>query len=145
MKCKHFSIRSKKYQRYKYCRKQKKEINYEVCSKCKLKEYSSCYEIKNKSKKLAKLESKRTSILTENLKVCYICGQKAVNTHEIFGGCNRIVSIKNSFCVPLCFKCHRDAEENVEVGRYLQRECQKEFEKTHTREEFSKKIGRNFL
>lgn len=65
--------------------------------------------------------------------------------HEIFKGANRLNSIKNDFCVPLCDDCHRYTEELYEILNFLQRECQKEFEMNHTREEFMKITGRNFL
>lgn len=149
MRCIHFTVRSKKYQKYQYCRKQKKEIQNEICSKCKFKEYAYYGKIKQKSNKLARLERKRGSILTNDLEICYLCPpgrkKKATSIHEIFKGANRIQSIKNNFCVPLCDDCHRHTEEVYEVLNYLQRECQKEFEKNHTREEFMKITGRNYL
>ena len=97
--------------------------------------------IKKKSNKLAKLEKERYSILTNNLKICYICKTKKEDLHEIYGGRNRKISIKNGFVVPLCRKCH----QNNEILQKLQRELQKKYEKTHTREEFIKLIGKNYL
>lgn len=97
--------------------------------------------IKKKSNKLAKLEKERYSILTNNLEICYICKTKKEDLHEIYGGRNRKISIKNGFVVPLCRKCH----QNNEILQKLQRELQKKYEKTHTREEFIKLIGKNYL
>ncbi|MBR1540716.1 MAG: hypothetical protein IJ629_06165 [Clostridia bacterium] len=147
MKCKHFSIHSRKYEKFKYCRKLKHEIN--TCENCKFREYAEYKPLKKKSNKLAKLERGRKSILTKNMKDCYLCPpsrkKKATSIHEIFKGSNRLQSIKNDFCVPLCDDCHRHTEECYELLNFLQRECQKEFEINHTREEFMKITGRNFL
>ncbi len=41
-------------------------------------------EIKKKSKKLAKLEKDRFSILTNNLEKCYFCNNKKMELHEAF-------------------------------------------------------------
>lgn len=41
-------------------------------------------EIKQKSKKLAKLEKNRFSILTSNLDKCYFCEKKKKDLHEAF-------------------------------------------------------------
>ena len=151
MKCKYLTIRSKNYIKYEYCRNQKKEITREICNKCKFKcypEYAN-KKMKTKSSKLGNLERKRKSILTDNLDVCYLCppGRKnrAASMHEIYKGANRIASAKNNFCVPLCADCHRHTEDFYEVLNFLQRECQKEFEKTHTREEFMKITGMSYL
>ena len=97
--------------------------------------------IKKKSNKLAKLEKERYSILTNNLEICYICKTKKEDLHEIYGGRNRKTSIKKGFVVPLCRKCH----QNNEVLQRLQRKMQRKYEKTHTREEFIKLIGKNYL
>ena len=40
--------------------------------------------IKKKSGRLAKLERNRHSIITDDLKHCYICGAKKEDLHEIF-------------------------------------------------------------
>ena len=51
----------------------------------------------------------------------------------------------NGFCVPLCREHHKVATENYSANVFLKIKCQKEFEKTHTREEFISLIGRNYL
>lgn len=145
MKCKDLRIRSKKYIKFLYCRKQKRNITYDNCKRCKDFKSKKIYKIKNKSKKLAKAEKQRFSILTNNLEICYVCGKKKDHIHEIYKGANRQVSIRNGFCVPLCNKCHTRTENDIEFLRSLQIECQKAFEKIHTREEFMKLTGRNYL
>lgn len=88
--CIYLRFRSRKYQKYIYCKKKRKEINFCDCRNCKYKTYKEVKELKKKSKKQKKLEYNRFSIITDNLKVCYICNQnKKDDLHEIFGGCNR--------------------------------------------------------
>ena len=87
---------------------------------------------------------------------CYLCRlldgddrKKNTETHHIFFGPNRERSEEYGFVTRLCMEHHRTGpnalHRNSEICRILQRECQKEFEKTHTREEFIKIIGRNYL
>lgn len=54
--------------------------------------------------------------------------------HEVYGGSNRKISIKNGLVVPLCRKCHQD----IDIIKYLRKFVQLEYEETHTREEFIK-------
>lgn len=145
MKCKAFSVRSKKYTKFLYCKFKKKEITFDDCKKCSDFKLRNGYKLKNKSNKLAKAEKKRFSILTSNFKKCYKCDNDKKHIHEIYKGANRITSIRNGFCVPLCEKCHARTENDIEFLRELQIECQMEFEKTHMREEFMNLTGRNFL
>ncbi len=85
MNCKNLKIRTKKYQRYIYCVAKHKEINFKECKICTRKEFKKVKEIKKKSNKLKNLEQKRTSIITSNLKICYICQKrKKEDLHEIF-------------------------------------------------------------
>lgn len=95
MNCIHLKIRSKKYKKYIYCNKKSEEINFCDCKNCKYKEFKTVKELKKKSNKLKKLEDNRFSIITDNLKICYICNQnKKEDLHEIFGGCNRVKSMQ---------------------------------------------------
>lgn len=102
-------------------------------------------QIKQKSNKLAKLERNRYSIITNDLKHCYICseqGKKNVlkdDLHEIYGGSNRKRSIENGFVVPLCRKHHQDKT----ILNWLKRYAQLEYEETHSREEFIKIFGKS--
>jgi hypothetical protein len=98
--------------------------------------------MKQKSNKLAKAERNRYSIYTDDFNHCYYC-RKYVTTdkHEVYGGANRLRSIKNGLVVPLCRTCH----SNDEIISILKVECQKIYELNHTREEFIKLIGRNYI
>lgn len=101
--------------------------------------------MRNKTYKLKKLEKNRYSILTNDMEHCYICKSPFVDIHEIYGGSNRKVSMANRFCVPLCIEHHKFATLNADASNYLKQKCQHEFEKTHTRDDFIKLIGRNYL
>jgi len=83
-------------------------------------------------------------------KQCYLCGRQfGLEVHHIWAGvANRRISDANGFWVYLCSFCHRSkggAQYNNELNQKLKAECQQEFEKTHTREEFMKLIGKNYL
>ena len=87
---------------------------------------------------------------------CYLCRllddddrKKITEAHHIFFGPNRAKSEEYGFVTDLCVEHHRTGpaavHKNAEVCRILQRECQRKFEKTHSREEFVRIIGRNYL
>lgn len=101
--------------------------------------------MKYKSSKLQKLERNRYSILTNDLEHCYICGNPLVEKHEIYGGSNRQVSMKNGFVVPLCREHHRLLTDNPLMALPLKQECQKEYERTNSREDFIKLVGKSYL
>lgn len=111
------------------CKRNKEEICLRNCSNCSYKEYKKCTKIvkkkttdnkectksqkycakiKTKSSRLAKLERDRFSLFTDNLDHCIICGKSPVNKHEIFGGRNRLNSIKYGLVIPLCTCEHHD-------------------------------------
>lgn len=101
--------------------------------------------MKNKSSKLRHLESKRYSILTNDLEHCYICGLKEVDIHEIYGGCNRKVSMSNGLCIPVCRMHHKMITLNASASFELKKLCQQKYEETHTRQEWFRLIGKNYL
>lgn len=99
-------------------------------------------EIKKKSSKLKKIERQRDRELIKEGK-CDYCHKyfEHLDPHEVYGGSNRKRSIKNGFIKLLCRKCH----SNEKILLQLKIDVQKEFEKTHSREEFIKLIGKNYL
>ncbi len=143
MNCKHITRRSKKYEIYWYCRLYKKKIELHRCYKCSCFETKKLKEIKKKSNKLANMEKKRFSIFTNDLAKCYYCGKrlKKIDKHEVFGGSNRQRSMKNGFVVGLCNECHSDEV----VINELRKDLQKEYEKSHSREDFIRLIGKSYL
>lgn len=101
--------------------------------------------MKYKTSKLAKLERNRKSILTDDLKHCYICKKPATDLHEIYGGANRKASMLNDFCIPMCRSCHQIVTLDYMMSLTLKKVCQEKFEETHERAEFIRIIGKNFL
>lgn len=90
------------------------------------------------------------SILIQEKKQCFLCGSHAcLESHHIFGGANRKWSEKYGLKVWLCHACHNEPPYGVHYDKRsmdnLRRIGQYEFEKTHTREEFMRIFGRNYL
>ena len=102
-------------------------------------------EIKKKSKKLAKLENSRFSIITNNLNKCYICKQPKWDLHEIFAGRNRQVSMKYGLVIPVCRKCHEMIPKNKTLMQFLHKVGQKAFEKEYKSENFIQVFGKSYL
>lgn len=92
------------------------------------------------------------SVLQGREKECYVTGRTdRLHKHHIyFGTGNRAVSDKYGFWVWLIPELHNMSSEgihngNIELDLELKQECQREFEKEHTRTEFIKLIGRSYL
>lgn len=142
MSCIYLTQRTKKYKPYFFCRQSKQQITLGKCKSCLERKYKEIKPIKNKSNKLAKLEKQRDKEVTKSGK-CYYCHKecKHLDPHEVFGGSNRKRSILNGFVKELCRECH----SNENIIRQLRIDVQKEFERTHTREEFINLIGKSYL
>ncbi len=97
------------------------------------------------------------SILHPKDGTCYLCmrlngeyrQQAYTEEHHAYDGPNRVISEANGFKVYLCRIHHRSSpeavHENAENMRLIQRDMQKKYEETHSREEFMNLIGRNYL
>lgn len=98
--------------------------------------------IKKKSKKLVKLERQRDKNLVKE-GICEFCGNysRHLDPHEVYGGSNRKRSIQHKFVKLICPKCH----SNETIINQLRIDTQKEYEKTHTRQEFINLIGKSYL
>lgn len=146
-KCKYITIRTKNYEKYFYCRLNKKIINYTTeCVKCVKSEPRKNKGINKRTSKQIKLEKSRYSILTDDLEHCYICrfqGKKVLrdDLHEVYGAANRKRSILNGLVVPLCRKHH----QNEEILSELKVATQQIYEANHTRNEFIKLIGKSYI
>lgn len=167
--CKHLKKRKNK----PYCKLLKKEIQLSTCRECDDKEYKKSTSDKkspttsgqmrknaqsltkeqqkkikmhNKSKKLTKLERNRKSVFTDNLDICYLCGKKKNDLHEVYAGRNRINSIKYGFVLPICRKCHSLNQNNPFFNDYWHKQGQLYWEEfISSREEFIKVFRRNYL
>lgn len=143
MYCKYLLKRQRQTKIVLYCRKHKRYITSLVeCKICSDFEIKRNKPIKKVSNKKNKLEKNRFSNYTNNYNKCYYCGNVGtMDLHEVYGGSNRLRSIRMGFVVPLCRKCH----SNEEIINYLRIIIQKEFEKTHTREEFIEITGKSYI
>lgn len=91
------------------------------------------------------LEQNRTSIFTDDLLYCYVCGKPREDLHEILYGSNRLNSIRAGYVLPLCREHHRMFHLNRELTKRWSKECQKRFEQEHTRDEWLNIFHRNYL
>ena len=116
--------------------------SFNPAPKIKTEKKKEVTHIKKKSNKLAKLERQRDKEIVKE-GICEFCGRysKQLDPHEIYGGSNRKRSIKNKFIKLLCRKCHN----NEKIIKQLRIDTQKEYMKTHTKEEFIELIGKSYL
>ena len=89
------------------------------------------------------------SILQEG-RSCYLCGRvTGLEKHHIFAGvANRKISESQGFWVFLCQQDHTGtdgAQYDKEKNLMLKRDAQYAYERTHTRSEWMKLIGKNYL
>ena len=148
MKCIYLKIRTKDYKKYIYCNhpKNKKQINFNDCRTCKHKEFKQVKELKKKSNKLKKLESKRFSILTDNMQICYICNKaRKEDLHEIFEGSNRQTCMKWGLVIPICRKCHDEWKTNKEIKETVRKEAKEKFYKLYSKEKFLEVFGKFYI
>lgn len=87
--------------------------------------------MKVKSKKLAKLERDRFSIITDDLTRCIECGMPKQDLNEIYPGRNRQNSMKWGLVIPMCRRCHTEYTNNREMQLKWMKKGQIIFEKTY--------------
>lgn len=93
----------------------------------------------------------RMKSILQTDKVCYFCGRTyGLEKHHIFGGvANRKISERAGLWVWLCGStCHRGtdgAQYDPWKNKLLKMDAQQAFERTHTRSEWMKLIGKNYL
>lgn len=90
--------------------------------------------------------------IIQTKKQCFICfKQTGLHDHHIyFGTANRKISEKNGFKVWLCYDHHEGTNgvhgmKGHKLDLFLKQTCQKKYEETHTRDDFIKLIGRNYI
>ena len=93
---------------------------------------------------------KRHSILTDDLEHSYLSEIPTNTIHHIYEGTGRRkISEREGFIVPLTPQEHNMSNTavhfNKELDLWLKRKCQAKYEETHTREQFIKLIGKNYL
>ncbi len=152
-----------KMNRTLYCKKQNKQIAFKDCTNCPYKEYKmqQCNlknnkkqsysslrvkSIKKKSHKLAKKEKERFSIVYTGLTKCCHCGSNlAVAKNEVYEGAYRQRSMKMGMIAPFCTKCHDRFHNDIMFNLHYKVLFEKEFLKTHTRDEFIKIFGQDYI
>lgn len=69
-----------------------------------------------------------TSIMTDDMDACYVCGKRADEIHHVMHGSDKKLSEKYGLMVPLCRKCHSKVHhEGGELDRILKQEAQRAF------------------
>jgi len=97
--------------------------------------------------KIKKRRAKRNPKPTAE-QLCRVCNKPYSETHETMYGPHRQKAIKYGLQVYLCAEHHRGAtgpHKDREFDLQLKRESQMHFEQTHTRDEFIRIFGRNYL
>ena len=88
--------------------------------------------------------------MTDDLSISYLSGRPAECIHHVFGGSGRrTISEKHGFIIPLTNDEHNMSDNgihfNKEMDLKIKKLCQKKYEETHSREEFIKLIGKNYI
>ena len=89
--------------------------------------------------------------IMQHTKECFITGDtNGLHKHHIyFGNPNRRISENNGFWVWLRYDWHNGASYGVHSNRAfdldLKQICQRKYEETHSRAEFMRLIGKNYL
>lgn len=80
-------------------------------------------------------------------KECRLCGRykKLEEHHLIFGRGEREISEKYNLKIKICRECHTRLHRSKDLMDWSKKLGQRMFEKDHTREEFIKVFGRNYL
>ena len=108
--------------------------------------------------KKKKRKKHKASILHKKDGTCYLCMKlhgdytfkRGLQEHHVYGGyANRPISEAEGLKVYLCLDHHEFSKEavhnNIDNLRILQQDAQREYEQTHTRQQFMSLIGRNYL
>ena len=138
-----------------YCKKYNKEIKLSDCKHCKLLEYATIQQnhikmnkysqnnkhslnglktpLKKVSKKQAKMERERFSIIDNNNKdKCMLCSSTYHLTwHELYCGRNKANSMKYGLCLRLCNSCHSKYQNDAEFNDYWHKKGQVAFGKAY--------------
>lgn len=88
--------------------------------------------------------------IMQDKKECYITGREyGLHKHHIYGGANRRISERHGFYIYLIPELHNMSNNGIHFDKkfdlQIKRECQRVYEKTHSRREFIELIGRSYL
>lgn len=146
MNCKNLRVRTKHNIKYLYCTIKKGKIEYSDCNYCCNKEYKQYKTLKSRTNKQAKKEKERFSIIYPDLTKCCNCGSKiGIEKNEVFEGAYRQISIRLGMVCPFCKKCHDVFHNDIMFNLFYKVMFEKEYLKTHTKEEFIKTFGQDYI
>lgn len=85
--------------------------------------------------------------ILQNEQECFFCKTtKALHQHHVVnGGGNRMLSEDEGIWVYLCAKHHDRVHQDQKLDEALKSYAQKEYEKTHTHEEWMSLFHKNYL
>lgn len=136
----------KKMNRTFYCKKKLKQITLKNCTNCQFKEYKTYKSLKKRTYKHIKKEKDRFSIIYNDLTKCCNCGSKiGIELNEIYEGSYRRRSIEYGTVAPMCYNCHTKFHHDSRFNLYYKVLFEKEFLKTHSKEEFIKTFGQDYI
>lgn len=95
----------------------------------------------------------KKSILTDNLKQCYVCGTPYdIEIHHVFFGRNRKLADKDGCVIPLCMYHHRGllgvhGKKGQKLDMQLKQLCQKKWLEYYNKEleDFIQRYRKNYL
>lgn len=69
-----------------------------------------------------------TSIMTNDMETCYVCGARADEIHHVFHGPDKRLSEELGLMVPLCRSCHSKVHHvGGEYDRLLKADAQRAY------------------
>jgi len=87
--------------------------------------------------KKPKIDPNKPSILTDDMKHCYLCGSPyQIEWHHILSNSNRNKSTLYKLIVPLCRNCHREVHSNYQKMEALRIKGQEAFEREYPDKDF---------
>jgi len=90
------------------------------------------------------------SVLTTDMKHCYICGSENIHLHHVFGASNKRHSEEYGYIIPLHPAYHNMSNKGVHHNRefdlMFKRMAQSHFEKHYgSRDDFIKIFGKSWI
>lgn len=80
---------------------------------------------------------------------CWFCGSdRFLEVHHAFSGCFRDKATEDGLFVLVCRECHSKLHFSAEgraMSDKLRAEAQRKYEEGHSREEFMRRYGRNWI
>ena len=124
MNCINFSVKTKKYKKYLYCRAQRKEISFEDCRKCEYKKYKEAKKIKGKKHKQTKKtdipKKVKLAVWNRDDHKCIFCHEYVewnyANAHFIPRSAGGLGIEENIFTA--CENCHREQDNGLNTIEY---------------------------